>query len=88
MLNVTNKILRRFIRTDLTDAERARIAQILVSDNPQLVRNAILDESGMARLAQAVDRLTQRATQATRGATAIGGAMAGSEISGGLLAPR
>jgi len=88
MLNVTNKILRRFVRTDLTDAERARIAEILVSDDPQLVRNAIIDESGMARLAEAVERLTQRATQATRGAATIGGAMAGAEMSGGLLAPR
>lgn len=91
MLNVTNKILRRVTRTDLTDAERARIAEILVSSDPQLVRNAIIDESGMARLAEAVERLTQRATQATRGAATVGGAMAGAPLSGGLLggeAPR
>ena len=87
-INVANKLLGRLFRTDLTDAERARIAQILVSDDPQIVRNAIIDESGMAQLAERVDQLMQRGSQAVRGAATVGGAMPGAELSGGLLAPR
>jgi len=87
-VNVASKLLGRLSRTDLTDAERARIAEILVSEDPQLVRNAIIDESGMARLAERVDQLMQRGSQAVRGAATVGGAMPGAEVSGGLLAPR
>lgn len=87
-VNVASKLLGRLTRTDLTDAERARIAKILVSEDPQLVRNAIIDESGMARLAERVDQLMQRGAQAVRGAATVGGAMPGAEVSGGLLAPR
>lgn len=87
-INVANKLLGRLVRTDLTDAERARIAQILVSDDPQIVRNAIIDESGMAQFAERVEQLMQRGGQAVRGAATVSGAMPGAEISGGLLSPR
>ena len=39
----------------LSERDRNRIAQILVSEDPNIVRNALADESGMARLQQAIN---------------------------------
>ena len=44
-------------RTKLTDAENARIAKFLVSNEPDLVRSAMVDESGMQALATAVEKM-------------------------------
>lgn len=74
-IGVLSKVLRGFVRTELTDAERARVAEILVSTDPQIVRNAIIDESGMARLAQAAERIAERLKGSGRTAGAVGGAM-------------
>ena len=74
--NVLMKMLRGMVRTGLTDAERARVAEILVSTDPQIVRNAIVDESGMARLAQAAERIAERLKGSGRTTGAVGGAMA------------
>ena len=53
----------------LSEAERTRIAQILVSEDADLVRRAITDESAMAALQQ---RISQIMTSATRGAVGAG----------------
>jgi hypothetical protein len=78
-LSVASKIMKRLVRTELTDAERARIAEILVSTDPQIVRNAIVDESGMQRLADAVNQIMTGAQNVARGAAATQAGAAGGE---------
>jgi hypothetical protein len=39
----------------LSERDRNRIAQILVNEDPNIVRNALVDESGMARLQQSIN---------------------------------
>jgi hypothetical protein len=75
---------------NLSDAERARIARVLVSEDPDLVRRAITDESGLAALQQ---RISEIMADSTRGAVRSGatlGAMptapVGSAAITGLLA--
>lgn len=89
LVNVVSNILARVTR-DLTDAERARVARILVSDDPELVRRAITDESAMAALQQRVQQITVGLTRGTRRAGATVGAGYGGdtsqEIVQGLLA--
>ena len=89
LTNVASKIVSRFTR-DLNDAERARVARILVSDDPELVRRAIVDESGMAALQQRVQQLMAGLTRGARRAGSNVGASYGGdasqEIGQGLLA--
>ena len=56
-VGVVGKLIKGMSRTKLTDAENARIAKVLVSNDPDLVRRAMVDESGMQTLANAVERM-------------------------------
>lgn len=74
----------------LSEAERTRIAQILVSEDADLVRRAITDESAMAALQQRISQITASATRGAVGSGATVGAMptapVGSAAITGLLA--
>lgn len=80
LTSVVSNILSRLTR-DLTDAERARVARILVSDDPELVRRAIVDESAMAALQQRVQELTAGLTRGARRAGSGVGASYGGDAS-------
>lgn len=80
LTNIASNILSRLTR-DLTDAERARVARILVSDDPELVRRAIVDESGMAALQQRVQQLMAGMTRGARRAGSSVGASYGGDVS-------
>lgn len=80
MINVASNIAARFTR-DLTDAERARVARILVSEDPDLVRRAISDEGAMMALQQRVQQLTAGAARGAGRAGAVTGAEPGANIS-------
>ena len=80
MINVASNIASRFTR-DLTDAERARVARILVSENPDLVRRAISDKGAMAALQQRVQQLTAGAARGAGRAGAVTGAEPGATLS-------
>lgn len=54
---------------DLTDSERERIARILVSQNAELVRDAITDDSGLRKLGTLIGGLIDTATKVTPRAT-------------------
>jgi hypothetical protein len=73
----------------LSDAERLRIANVLVSEDPDLVRRAINDESGMAALQQRLSEIMMAATRGATGASATAGSMATAPMSeaaiGGIL---
>jgi hypothetical protein len=80
MISVASNLAARFTR-DLTDAERARVARILVSEDPDLVRRAITDEGAMAALQQRVQQLTAGATRGAGRAGAVTGAEPGATLS-------
>jgi len=80
MVNVASNIASRFTR-DLTDAERARVARILVSEDADLVRRAITDESALAALQQRVQELTAGATRGAGRAGAVTAAEPGANMS-------
>jgi hypothetical protein len=61
MLRIASNLASRFTR-DLTDAERDRVARILVSTDADLVRKAINDQGAMAALQRRVQQLTAGAT--------------------------
>lgn len=88
LVRVASNIMARVTR-DLTDAERARVARILVSEDPELVRRAIVDEGAMRALQQRVQQLTTGLTQGARRAGASAGAGYGGDrsqdVMGGLL---
>lgn len=87
-LGVAQKLIGRLVRTELTDAERTRIAQILVSNDPELVRRAIVDESGMQKLSDTVNQLAIGLQKATRGGAAMQAAQPGAEASQRLIQGR
>ena len=67
---------------ELTDAERTRIARILVSEDADLVRRAMQDTSGFAALTERAGQLIDRAVAASRAAGAQQGGSLGGDVSG------
>ena len=63
--DVARSIVKLFGR-DLTDAENLRIAQILVSENPDLVRAAVTDTGALKRAENIVNGLINLSTKAAR----------------------
>jgi hypothetical protein len=57
ILSITRKFVDSFSR-DLSNAERAKIADILVSTNPQIVLRALKDERGIAEFQKFVNKIT------------------------------
>ena len=80
MLSIASNIASRFTK-DLTDSERARVARILVSENPDLVRRAISDEGAMAALQNRIQQLTTIGTKGSARAGAVTGAQFGAPLS-------
>lgn len=70
---------------NLSDAERARIARVLVSEDPDLVRRAITDESAMAALQQRIAQIMMASSRSATGAGAVTGAMPTAPISGAAI---
>ena len=57
ILRLLGKVVKKSA-PNLSDKERERIVQILISESPSIVQNALKDESGLAVLQQAVDRIS------------------------------
>jgi len=70
----------------LTDAQRKRIVEVLVSEDPAFVERALRDESGMAMLQQAVNRLASGLTAGAQRGAVVPAAGLGATMTGGLLA--
>mgnify|MGYP005990632417 FL=1 len=68
--DVARSIVKMFGR-DLTDAENLRIAQILVSEDPDLVKAAVTDTGALKRLEDMVNGLINLSTNAARGAVVL-----------------
>jgi hypothetical protein len=56
----------------LNDNQRAQVAQLLVEENPEVLRKALTDEGGMMMLQDAVDNIIRRLTPAARAAGTVG----------------
>lgn len=83
LLSVATKLVTS-AGVDLTDAQRASIARVLVSENPELVRAALVDQSGAARLADIIKRAASRLNSGAQGGVGSGAGLLGSA----LAAPR
>ncbi len=85
VLRAGSKMVGKLAKRELTDAQKAQVARVLVSDNADLVRRAIQDDSAIAALAQRINEIIDTAVSGSTGAGATGGAMVGAPVSGGLL---
>lgn len=86
LLSISRKFVDSFSR-DLSAAERSKIADILVSENPELVRRAITDERAIAQAQQFIATITPFVTRsgATFGAREAAGPSA--DLFGPMAAP-
>jgi len=84
MIGLTRKILAKTEPT-LSDAQRAQVAQILVSEDPKFVLNALKDQSGIKMLQDRVSQMFGQAQRVLPSAAAITSGSQGGDISGGLL---
>lgn len=75
LIRVASNVVSRFGR-DLSDAEKNRVAQILVSQDANLVRRAIQDDSALAALQQRISEIT---AGITRGAGRSGAILSGEQ---------
>ena len=81
-----SRVIRDVIREaapNLSDAERVQIADILLSENPEVVRRALVDESGMAAFQAAVERTMQAIQAGAQRGAAVGPTLAADQF--GLL---
>lgn len=84
MLTVAKKALAKATPT-LSDAQRAQVAQVLVSEDPKFVLNALKDQSAIKLLQDRVSQMFGQAQRVLPSATAITAGSQGGDISGGLL---
>jgi len=85
ILNVGNKMVQSLSRGSLSDRQRAQVARILVSEDPDLVRRAIQDDSAMAELGRKIGALIDQVAPAARGAGAMQAGEAGGNVSGQMM---
>jgi hypothetical protein len=78
IMSVGMKIISR-AAPELTPRQREDILKVLLSEDPQIVQNALRDESGLAKLADAIKRLGRGVGDSSRPAAAIAGARVGSD---------
>lgn len=70
----------------LTESQRGRIVEVLLSESPDLVKKALTDESAMMKVQQRVAQIMQGAAAGSQGAAAYYGGQQGAEHTRGLLA--
>jgi hypothetical protein len=68
--DIARSVVKMFGR-DLTDAENLRIAQILVSEDPDLVRAAVTDTGALKRLEDMINGIINLSINAGRGAVVL-----------------
>ena len=70
---------------NLTDSQRSQITQVLLSEDPQFVKNAISDSGKMAQLQARIKKLTDMITTGSQSAGGYAGGKAGEFSMRGLL---
>lgn len=82
LVRTARKIVSR-MGGNLTDAQRSQIVDVLVSEDPAFVRNALQDQSGMAMLQQRINDVSRRVLSGSMsGAAYMSGAAGGGLITG------
>jgi len=69
----------------MTDAQRQQVVAVLLSEDPQLVRRALVDESAAAELQKRVVSIISGAMAGAKGAAVSQSGKVGGDITGGLL---
>ena len=70
---------------NLTDDQRLKVAQVLVSEDPKFVMNALNDQGGIKMLQDRVAQMFGTAQRVLPSALSITGGSYAPSISGGLL---
>ena len=84
LLRVAQNLTSRFNR-DLSESERKRVAEILVSTDPAMVRNAITDKSAMANLQKLTQSISAMVSKKAAKASGVSVASPGAQTSQGLM---
>lgn len=79
---IARKLVDRMAPKNLSDAQRAKVAEILVSTDPRLVSNALQDQSGLAMLQAQIQRITSSLPGMLLSAGTVGGGLAGANMTG------
>ena len=85
-VSLTKKALAKS-SPNLTDEQRFRVAQVLISEDPKFVMNALNDQGGIKMLQDRVAQLFGTAQRVLPSAAAITAGSYAPNISGGLLGP-
>ena len=83
-VSLTKKALAKS-SPNLTDEQRFRVAQVLISEDPKFVMNALNDQGGIKMLQDRVAQLFGTAQRVLSSAAAITAGSYAPQVSGGLL---
>lgn len=77
--------MARSLVPEMTDQQRAQVVSVLLSDDPDIVRRALFDDTAFAEFQRQIMRLGGAAAEGTRRGMSIQAGEVGGQISGGLL---
>lgn len=78
--SIAAKMISNISPKGLSNTQRRKVAEILVSEDPNVVLNALKDQSGLAKMQEAVARITLRLPGAGAGLGGIAGGVAGASL--------
>jgi hypothetical protein len=81
IVSAARKMLRSVLPANLTDKQRADVAEVLVSEDPQLVLRALRDDSAFAEFAKKARGVTSQAPAGLLGTSSFFGGMSGGNLS-------
>ncbi len=73
------------MRPEMTPKQKEALVDLLLSDDPDFVRKSLMNESGMARLQQKVNQLSNALTRGATRATTFEAGKEGGELDTGIL---
>ena len=81
IVGAARKMLKSALPEGLTDKQRAEVAKVLVSEDPQLVLAALRDDSALAELARKAQSMTSKVPAGLLGVGSFFGGMSGGNLS-------
>jgi len=81
IVSAARKMLRSVLPANLTDKQRADVAEVLVSEDPQLVLRALRDDSAFAEFAKKARGVTSQVPVGLLGTSSFFGGMSGGNLS-------
>jgi len=81
IVSAARKMLRSVLPANLTDKQRADVAEVLVSEDPQLVLRALRDDSAFAEFAKKARGVTSQVPAGLLGTSSFFGGMSGGNLS-------